>query len=183
MWPSPGSSKIYSDPPLPPDKHGLWLDCATIPWSFTQTHLLARITQPPIAYFSAITVYPGPFRQLTFLFTFALLWIIFVWFSQSKLGEYADLFISNGFDSLELIFECVDKQLLEEQFAEGICLPGKRQQLLLAIRQQKESKPPRQTEMSMYDWFQENDISSYFNAFINKGYDDLEVQGRIQDFF
>ena len=29
--------------------------------------------------------------------------------------------------------------------------------------------------MSMYDWFQENDISSYFNAFINKGYDDLEV--------
>ena len=27
----------------------------------------------------------------------------------------------------------------------------------------------------MYDWFQENDISSYFNAFINKGYDDLEV--------
>lgn len=43
------------------------------------------------------------------------------WFSQSKLGEYADLFISNGFDSLELIFECVDKQLLEEQFAEGIC--------------------------------------------------------------
>ena len=123
MWPSPGSSKIYSDPPLPPDKHGLWLDCATIPWSFTQTHLLARITQPPIAYFSAITVYPGPFRQLTFLFTFALLWIIFVWFSQSKLGEYADLFISNGFDSLELIFECVDKQLLEEQFAEGICLP------------------------------------------------------------
>ena len=52
--PSPGSSKIYSDPPLPPDKHGLWLDCATIPWSFTQTHLLARIMQPPIAYFSAI---------------------------------------------------------------------------------------------------------------------------------
>ena len=59
--PPPGSSKIYSDPPLPPDKHGLWLDCATIPWSFTQTHLLARITQPPIAYFSAITVYPRPF--------------------------------------------------------------------------------------------------------------------------
>ena len=28
--------------------------------------------------------------------------------------------------------------------------------------------------MSMYDWFQENDISSFFNAFINKG-DDLEV--------
>ena len=41
--PPPGSSKIYSDPPLPPDKHGLWLDCATIPWSFTQTHLLVRI--------------------------------------------------------------------------------------------------------------------------------------------
>ena len=40
------------------------------------------------------------------------------WFSQSKLGEYADLCISNGFDSLELSFECVDKQLLEEQFAE-----------------------------------------------------------------
>ena len=97
------------------------------------------------------------------------------WFWQSKLGEYPDLFISNGFDSLELIFECVDKQLLEEQFAEGICLPGKWQQLLLAIWQQKESKPPRQTEMSMYDWFQENDISSHFNAFINKGYDDLEV--------
>ena len=49
------------------------------PWSFTRTHLLARITQPPIAYFSAITVYPGPFRQLVFLFTFAVLWIIFVW--------------------------------------------------------------------------------------------------------
>ena len=81
--------------------------------------------------------------------------------------------MSHGFDSLELIFECVDKQLLEEQFAEGICLPGKRQQLLLAIRQQKESKPPRQTEMSMYDWFQENDISSYFNAFINKGYETI----------
>ena len=57
--PPPGSSKIYSDPPLPPDKHGLWLDCATILGSFTQR--------------------------------------------------------------------------LEEQFAEGICLPGKRQQLLLAI--------------------------------------------------
>ena len=67
--PPPGSSKIYSDPPLPPDKHGLWLDCATIPGSFTQTHLLARITQPPIAYFSAIIVYPGPFNQLIFLFT------------------------------------------------------------------------------------------------------------------
>ena len=44
------------------------------------------------------------------------------WFSQSKLGEHADLCISNGFDSLELIFECVDKQPLEEQFAEGRCL-------------------------------------------------------------
>ena len=67
----------------------------------------------------------------------------------------------------------MDKQLLEEQFAEGICLPGKWKQLLLAIRQQKESKPPRQTEMSMYDWCQENDISSYFNAFINKGYETI----------
>ena len=27
----------------------------------------------------------------------------------------------------------------------------------------------------MYDWFQENDISSYFHAFLDKGYDDLEV--------
>ena len=27
----------------------------------------------------------------------------------------------------------------------------------------------------MYDWFQENDILSYFHAFLNKGYDDLEV--------
>ena len=71
--PLPGSSNFYSDPPLPPDKHGLWLDCATFPWSFTQTHLLARITQPPIAYFSAITVYPGPFRQLVFLFSFVVL--------------------------------------------------------------------------------------------------------------
>ena len=71
--PPPGSSKISSDPPLPPDKHGLCLDRATILWSFTKTHLLARITQPPIAYFSAITVYPGPFRQLIFLFTFAVL--------------------------------------------------------------------------------------------------------------
>ena len=71
--PPPGSSNIYSDPPLPPDKHGLWLDCATIPLSFTQTHLLARITQPPNAYFSAITAYPGPFRQLIFLFTFVVL--------------------------------------------------------------------------------------------------------------
>jgi len=34
--------------------------------SFTQTHLLARVMQPPIALFSAITVYPGPFRQLIF---------------------------------------------------------------------------------------------------------------------
>ena len=53
MWPSSGSSKIYSDPPVPPNKHGLWLDCATILWSFTLTHLLVRsprITQPPIAY-------------------------------------------------------------------------------------------------------------------------------------
>ena len=71
--PPPGSSKIYSDPLLTPDKHGLWLDCATIPWSFTQTHLLDRITQPPIAYFSAITVYPGHFRQLIFLLIFAIL--------------------------------------------------------------------------------------------------------------
>ena len=38
-----------------------------------KTHLLARITPPPIAYFSAITVYPGPFRKLIFLFTFAFL--------------------------------------------------------------------------------------------------------------
>ena len=50
--PPPASNKFYSDPPLPPDKHGLWLDCATIPWSkFTQMHLLARIMQPPIANF------------------------------------------------------------------------------------------------------------------------------------
>ena len=62
---------------------------------------------------------------------------------------------------IPVLLESVDKKLLEEQFAEGICLPGKRQQLLLAVRQQKESKPPRQTEMSMCDWFQENDISSY----------------------
>ena len=27
----------------------------------------------------------------------------------------------------------------------------------------------------MYDWFQENDILSYFHAFLDKGYDDLEV--------
>ena len=27
----------------------------------------------------------------------------------------------------------------------------------------------------MYDWFQENDILSYFYAFLDKGYDDLEV--------
>ena len=27
----------------------------------------------------------------------------------------------------------------------------------------------------MYDWFQENDILSYFHAFPNKGCDDLEV--------
>ena len=27
----------------------------------------------------------------------------------------------------------------------------------------------------MYDWFQENDILSYFHAFRDKGYDDLEV--------
>ena len=32
----------------------------------------------------------------------------------------------------------------------------------------------KHAEMSMCDWFQENDISNYFNAFINKG-DDLEV--------
>lgn len=97
------------------------------------------------------------------------------WFSKSKLGEYADLFISNGFDSLELIFECADKQLLEEQISEGIFLPGKQHQLLLAIRQHKEGKPLRQTEKGMYDWCQQNDISSYFYTFINKGYDDLVV--------
>ena len=60
------------------------------------------------------------------------------WFSQSKLGEYVDLCISNGFDSLELIFEHV---WINNSWRNNslICLPGKRQQLLLAIRQQKES--------------------------------------------
>ena len=69
---NPMSMNVKSPSPLliffvknvthPPDKHGLWLDCATIPWSLTQMHLLAGITQPSIAYFSAKTVYPGPFR-------------------------------------------------------------------------------------------------------------------------
>lgn len=27
----------------------------------------------------------------------------------------------------------------------------------------------------MYDWLQENDISSYFQAFVKRGYDDLEA--------
>jgi len=97
------------------------------------------------------------------------------WLSNNNLGEFADLFVSNGFDSVELLVECVDKELLEEQFSEEIFLPGKRQQLLLAIRNQKEGKTSRIPESSMYDWFQEHDIGNYFNAFVNKGYDNLEV--------
>ena len=96
------------------------------------------------------------------------------WLSLNNLGKYADLVISNGFDSLELFLECIDKQLLDAQFTGTIPLPGKRQQLLLAIRNYKEGKTHR-PETDLYDWFQKTDIATYFNAFVNKGYDNLEV--------
>lgn len=98
------------------------------------------------------------------------------WFTKNNLSEYAEVFISNGFDSIELILECVDKTLLEGQFSQQICLPGKRHQLMLAIKRQKDGKSlDFSKEKVVFDWFKENEIGSYFDDFVSKGYDELEV--------
>ncbi|CAB3997161.1 ankyrin repeat and SAM domain-containing 1A-like [Paramuricea clavata] len=98
------------------------------------------------------------------------------WFTKNNLSEYAEVFISNGFDSIELILEYVDKTLLEGQFSQQICLPGKRHQLMLAIKRQKKGKSlDFSKEKVMFDWFKENEIGSYFDDFVSKGYDELEV--------